>query len=229
MSSAYTLIPVLRTPTVDPGDKAVIDLYISGTGGLEKNKLVMNWANEELTADDPGKIKLGFEVAEAEEGGIGIGFVEDRELPESNVFSIDQAGATVSLPDWVCAPVEERTPGMSHTVYDGQGFDTAAPDSYKQIASETRGRHPPIRIEINIDEGAQPGDYPITFAFFYNSGIMEKPYFDRRELQLHVNNRRERWEPVPTYIAVAGGTAAVLSLISQSGFFTWASGYVPLL
>ncbi|WP_155119928.1 hypothetical protein [Haloarcula rubripromontorii] len=219
MPSGYTLIPVLQTPSVDPGGTAVIDLYISGTGEVENSKLVMIWGNRELSAEHPGSLKIGYDVSETEDGGAEVNFVEEGELPDGNEHDIDEIGAVVKLPSWMFTTVPQNFT-ESHDVFDNN-IMSEGPESYEQVLTEVGAHYPPFRLEMNISGDAKPGDYTITSVLAYNSGVMNQPYYDRRESELHVNNRRERWEPVPTLIAIGGGTAAVLSLISQTGFFNW--------
>lgn len=222
MSSAYTLIPVCQDPDVSPGETLIVDLYISGIGDLDKNKLYINFANENLADKaDPGEIKIGIGPQMIEERLVPT-FLDPEDLPSDNIYSVDGFGAIIGLPSWITSIANQRDSGPKRLGdEDYEEIELQDPEVYDPILTETRDGIPPIRLELNIDSNAKPGDYTLVFVLVYDSGFMNKKYFDRREVQIHVNTLRERWEPYPTGFAVAGAVAAVLSLIIQSGFFEW--------
>lgn len=54
MKPKYSLAPLVSRSEVDPGDVAIIDLFISGHGAVEENKIVLINSNVHLLADNPG-------------------------------------------------------------------------------------------------------------------------------------------------------------------------------
>lgn len=189
----YTLVPINRTPSVDPGDSIVIDLYLSGVGMIQNHKLHLTNSHIKLQEDRPGSVTTPF--VETDSGDLLVGQTAmEHEKPTQ--FPLNRTGHTMGLP----VTFFFETPDYNST--------------YPRIFSEVDvDSYPPIRIEMNTSAEIAPGDYNLTFVYTYGTEVFSKQ--DRRSVSIHVNNHREQLEPWPTRLAIAGAVAAVLSLILQ--------------
>lgn len=199
--SAYSLIIRNRTPTVRPGDKVEIDLFLSGYGIPEKNKLDIKWSSPYIiNRENAGFLEWCISLGEDTATGkimpltgtrfrqslkitpIGI----DTNLVQSFFF---KNPVTTDSPNFAFAPV------ISESLWDN---------------------NPPMYLSLNTANSAPPGDYDITFTFTY--GNEQNIFQDQKAARFHVTNW---WERNQGWIAIAGATIALLSLIATAVFSIW--------
>ncbi|NKE37130.1 hypothetical protein GWG54_15130 [Natronococcus sp. JC468] len=204
MDPSYRIIPVLQTSNVDPGESIEIDFFIDAIGDIDSNRLHVSYAYPELFQDEIGVASIGFSMDE--NGRLQPG-------QESDQMELGRGSNQWQFPSWFFEGVSSENQDPVTL-----GGKTPNQEHYPQKVCEVieaEKDHPPIKYQFNIDSDAPPGDYTITCIFTY--GKSSRTYSDREDIQIHVNNRRERWEPWPFRIAVMAGGAAVLSLIQQTG------------
>lgn len=208
MDPSYTLIPVLQTPEIDPGDIVEVDFYISAIGDIDKNRLHIVYAYDDLFAEDVGFLSPGVKGGVDESGRQGIIPKEDG---DDITWDLSSTGTQISLPSWFFLDMPSE-----HTKSGGLAGLEGHAEAYPQKVSEVRyGDFAPLEMKFNTTTEAAPGNYTITIIFSYESN--GELFTDREEVQFHINTFREQYEPIPTTIAVIAGIAAVLSLVYQSG------------
>lgn len=213
----YTIVPVLQTPQVNPGDSINIDIYITGAGQMSRNKLYLNYSYENVFQSSVGTISPGFKVEETE-GGTELRSKTELDDETELEWELGSVGNTIGLPDWIFHPIPDKATKTGQF----SGID-GAPETYPQRLSEVSLKgEPPLQLTLNTANGASDGDYDVTIVFIYKSG--KQIYRDERKVQFHVNNLREEYEPTPTIIAVMAGLAAVISLIYQTGVINYLLG-----
>lgn len=67
MSSDLTIIPVLNTPHVNPGEKIEIEFFFTGAGDIEKHKFFLSRLPKSIRADDRSRFTTG--IIDGEEDG----------------------------------------------------------------------------------------------------------------------------------------------------------------
>jgi len=210
----YTIIPIVRTPNINPGDTFEVDLYFSGAGYPNENKLAVYHSHPNLVnSENPGtftttiKWKDG-EIITGEDVLSDPSLTTQRDLDEygflakvSNAHFIPDTEINLNDPDsnWPYPPKSSEL-----------GNDGIAPMEYR----------------LNTAEDAAPGDYEISFVFTYGEeavGDELRINQDRQNVSVHIKNKREQLEPIPSIAAIAAALIALLSLIYTTGVFslTW--------
>lgn len=65
MNSSYNIIPRIRKPSINPGEKIEIEIFLSGYGNPDKNKFVINFSSPNLTkSEDPGYVQTSIRTLE---------------------------------------------------------------------------------------------------------------------------------------------------------------------
>ncbi|WP_226022490.1 hypothetical protein [Halomicrobium salinisoli] len=261
---AYRVIPIVRTDGVDPGEEFILDIYFSGSGKIDKQKLVVlfphknmidseapgtvrnnlagyvDWESNNLQSlitggildmyvelndnvdldeiDDLSELK-GLDIVDELSERYDLDVIEELDsIDEISAFDdvrvsedIDQTGLTIDVSDVYFAD-DLREYFNSPTMMD----------FYPQLFSEqSYDDYAPLQLKINTSEDAEPGDYtiPITFTFGADGYI----YQSSEDVNLHINNHRERLEPLPTWAGISAVVVALLSLLHQAGFFGFVS------
>lgn len=218
------IIPILQNPRVDRGEVVKIYIYISGAGdiggeehqGPKRIKIFHHYDN--LFAEDAGMGKIGFvpvresDIEQEETNFVGSdsssgwAVLPRDEAPESYRVDI-QVGSehsTIHLPDWVFEEVPVESEAVSSEIGHGSEQSTF-PD---KLAEAGWGGKPPVILELNIAEDAEPGDYDIDFVFSFTSD--GEIITEDDTVTFHVNNWIEEKQP---YLKWAVVTIALLGIL----------------
>lgn len=219
---AYRIIPIVKTPRIDPGDSFELDLYFSGYGKIEHQKMVVLFPYPEILNDEqPGVMRIGIGGHIDWANNAVRALVTGDKIKEQDDFErdhqLDQSGMTLNLPgaffadDLREARQQEMDIGTYPRIYSEQSFDGL----------------PPLRIKLNTKPDAESGDYtiPVTFTFGTDGYI----YQSSEDVTLHINNNREQLEPWVTRAGIATVFVALMSLVHQAGFLNWIPNLIPLL
>lgn len=219
-SPRYTIIPIVQTPKVNPGEEVEIELQISGYGKVERNKLHLthNQPNV-IDENEAGEISflIGGSVDQAnneltefvagEDALENIDDVEENLRDAAYSAELTQGGVTIIVnevgfvddPDWDLPEIEYDLP--------------------RTVLERTYNGLNPVKFKYNISNNANPGDYSIFATFTYYDG--ENINQSHKEITFHINNKREQLEPYYSYALVTGGVTALISLLADAGFIDW--------
>jgi len=191
--AAYSLVIRNRTPSVDPGDSIEMEIFLSGYGVPEKNKLHISWSSPYvIDRQDPGRVYAHrFDDPPIVEGQIRV---------IQMVVLISEIGASIIL----------------DTVYFIEAGSSVPQCGLRQVAGEgvwgAVEKAVPILLIINTDKKAQSGDYEVTFTFTYgDEGRLRQ---DHKVAPFHITSVWERWQWA---IYVGVGIAFLSLLISAFG------------
>lgn len=192
--TSYSIIARNRTPTINPGEILEIELFLSGYGIPEKNKLHVQWSSPYVVnAKDPGYIE---EWITAEPNG-SKGRINIRGSSEPRRIPLNETGATIRLQRYLFAEVQTVPEyGFANVAAEGKWEVEGIPEAV-----------PPFLFLINSDKKAQPGDYEVSFTFTY--GKYQDLLQDHRLVQFHVTSRLERLQ----WLLYLGVIIAFLSLV----------------
>lgn len=190
----YTIVPVLRTPSVSPSETVKIDIYIVGSGDIEDNRLDIAHVNPRVISEDFGTIKMA--LLKDPEGGIKTGKETNCYDSQRTNFNLNDTGGKFSFPqEYFSRSLDDEHPTLH--------FDTT-------LLETKHDEMPPIQYQLETASWATPGDYSLMMVFTYDDGS-GNIFRDIKDVTFHVDSFRERWKPYPT---VAGILAAFFALIS---------------
>lgn len=222
-SCKYAMLPVVKTPEVDKGDTVEIDVYFTGTGIPNRNKLYLSYNPKLIDEYDPGEVRtwigarsdngvltpISGDIPVSEFGEDAQVMTEDGPVSVSEVggilperFPIRTPGTTVFLLPTLFFQRE----GLDYTIYDNNSLQFSS-HMIKGIMSEaSHSGHAPIEIELHTDPSCSSGDYEIPLIFSYTND--EGVFIEKEVPKIHINsfyeaNKFELW-----------AVGAVFSLIS---------------
>lgn len=192
---SYTLLPVVHTPYVNPGDTVEMSLFLSGSGNVDKNKLDINHNHPAIIAEDPGIITSHISDAVEQTNHEFVGPAAGFDIAKSQ--EMNTYGMYINLAR------SYFIPDIRHDVPD-----RALPPG---VAEQNWESLPPISYELNIDKEAPPGNYKIFFTLSYeNDGVVHQ---DQKTVEIHVRNWVERNRTALRLIGIAGTLIAFFSLV----------------
>jgi hypothetical protein len=199
----HTLVLVNKTPRINPGEQVNIDIYLSGYGVPERNKLHIQWSSPHVVARDiPGHIE-GWLDHES----LGDGVIKPKKRSVPMTSEVDPIGITLGLPisyfiDVPREPRPEDAISLRQTASEGAWVEPSLEDSEPK---------PPISLTLNTAKDAQAGDYRIMFTLTYTN--KKRLRQDYKEVPLHITSKRERLQERWQWFVYVGVLAAILSLI----------------
>lgn len=209
----YTLIPIVRTPNVDPGDTFEVDLFVSGAGYPAENKLTTYHSHPNLVnQSNPGNLAVNI-------GWSNQGLVAGESAQSSEVHiserKLSPTGFIMEL---------SNANFCEYKLLDNYSENNSPDWSYPPKLSEhSHDDLAPLQYRLNIDENADPGDYEISFIFTYgeeSTGDDLQINQDRQDVSVHVNTRTEQLEPIPSIAVISGAVIALLSLLYTTGLLS---------
>lgn len=214
---AYDVIPIVRTPNIDPGESIDIGIYVSGYGDVDRSKVsIFHSQPQILDKENPGELKHnivgGLDKSSNEIQTLFTGDVIIEEGLDPTL-ELTQSGVTLSLSPIHFADDPGWGPPRGHSHY-------AKNETYPRILSETTfNSRSPVEITYFTSDQASPGDYEIHAVLTYGNG--EQTQQSKESVSVHINNRRERWEPVPTIAIILAALIALFSLMYDTGIFSY--------
>jgi len=198
MSAIYSIVTRNRSPRVNPGGKVEIEIFLSGHGVPDKNKLNIQWSSPYIiNKKDPGNVILC------------LGSIDDKTGKPSKTLElprpIDKIGMIISLNKLVF----KEMPSLAR-----KGDKEAIETELRPVVSEyawnetTGGFDPPILLKVNIAEDVPQGDYDISFTFTY--GNEQNLSQDHKSVQFHITSW---WERNQGWVTPIGVSIAFISLL----------------
>jgi hypothetical protein len=191
----YTIVTRNRTPTIKPGEIAEIEIFLSGYGTPEANKLYIQLSSPSVLNDiEPGALTSCIGLAKNQEGRIFA--VSGKSHLQT--FKLTKSGATIIL---------------NKGNFYRHGVKTDAPDYAisevgRVMAENIWDDEPPLLLRMNTSKKARSGDYDVTFTFTY--GKEESLWQDYKTVGLHI---KSRWERNQGWVVPIGVIFGFLSLI----------------
>lgn len=198
---AYSLILRNTSPIIDPGRTLRVEVYLSGYGTPEKNKLSMNWSIPDVIDDkDPGSVvhcvKATVDTATGKPKPLaGQVYTESRTIGKNGMEVVLNEGHFLDVPNLEGLPKH--------------GFSPV-------IAESGSGTSPPLLLSLKTAEHAPSGDYDVTFVLTYSSG--QSIHQDCKSTQFHVTSW---WDRNQAWIALCATLAALAALILTAVGAVW--------
>ena len=198
---AYSIIPRLRTPAVDPGEQIEIEVYLVGYGTPKQNKLYVGYSSPYVISEEnSGEFVFPIKVSKIGEVMQPVGGKDHLDY-----YKCDKIGTTVVLNEGYFLPVPESS---------SQG------DFLRVMSELSHDGYPPILIRLNTAKKARAGDHDIYLTLTY--GDQQQVLQDQKRVTFHVNSWWDRWKVpvtivgiilvVPTFVM---GIIGLVRLISQ--------------
>lgn len=224
MRPRYTVIPAVEQRRIEAGDPIRIDIYISGYGRVERNKLYIQQP-ELLDDSEPGDMtvsvrsgRIGGDVDELDSDDADLDFVREyvERQPVDGVFPFTGEGSLLTRP--LDQPANRVSLVPAFFLDDPDSFgelrrldDRRVEQVYPGVVAEGYfDGHPPIRLKLRTRGDVEPGDYSLKVVFTY--GDDADVYQDVQAVEVHVKTPRERMEPIPTLARIAAVAIAVTGL-----------------
>jgi len=180
---AYSIIPRLRTPAVDPGEQIEIEVYLVGYGTPEQNKLHVAYSSPYVISEEnSGELVSSIKVSKDETTGevqpvSGKGYLDH--------YKCDKIGVTVVLNEGYFLLVPESS---------SQG-------GFPRVMSELSwDGYPPILVRLNTAKKARAGDHDIYLSLTY--GDEQQVLQDQKRVTFHINSWWDRWKVPVTIIGI---------------------------
>jgi len=189
--SRYEIVPRVLTPEINPGDAAGVEIYVTGTGAIQKSKLVIIFPSAITSSDNPGE--LMFSVATKTDNATGKhSAIVGKDFQQ--VTKCDRYGIHLglSLAYFLDAPnkaVNDWTLPM-------------------KVGETTPANQAPIKLTLNTQEDAPAGDYDIQFVLTYL--VDDEIETSKEAVSIHVNSWTERHK---TTIVVVGIILAAVAIV----------------
>lgn len=201
LQCVYSLILRNRTPIVNPGETVNIEVYLSGYGIPEKNKLDIKWSSPYVVHDkNPGTVTYCIKLATDKTTGksqpvTGNQFLESLNLESVGIDAILNQGFFFNNPTVAEVDKSGFCPVVSENQWD---------------------KNPPLLLSLNTARNALSGDYDITFTFTY--GSEQNIHQDYKLTQFHITSR---WERNQAWITISATIVAFLALIATAIGSVW--------
>lgn len=162
-AGGYEIVPVVKTPSVRPGETVRIDVYCSGSGIPKENTLRVGCDADLVSRVAPGEGQVpNFWVATHGRGG--------NDEAEQYELAATDGGA-----DWTTerTAVADADTVVTEVTLNPVRFDRAPQpdnDTYTPSYRVSKRPHtfvPPAQVEIQTDEHCPIGEYEIPFTFAY--------------------------------------------------------------
>lgn len=193
----YTLVPIVQTPKIDPGDTIKIDIYLLGAGEIDDNRLDVVYEFDNLiNPKDRGEAESA--VAIDIDGNIKTGEdpIQD-DLIKTN-YELPTTGRRFSF--------SERL------INNNPNSETDFPPSK---LGQSHDGNAPLRLNIQTDGNADPGDYALPLIFTYKAG--DEIRQTQHHANIYVKSWVERHKIESTIAVIISGIVAVFTFISSFG------------
>jgi len=196
----YSLVPRNRNPLVHPGQTMEIEIFLSGYGMPEKNKLFIQWSSPSvINQNRPGELVSSIKCALDPTTGEMLVITGEKGL---ETFKLDPVGVVgcINKGHFLVAQREYSEFCLGH------------------VASEYAPKplQAPLLLRLNIDKDAPAGNYEVVFIFTY--GNEHELVQDYKSVPFHITSRWERNQAILYGAAVI--IAALTLLITAIWYFT---------
>lgn len=198
MRSAYALIPRLRKPSIDPGDKVEIEIFMTGYGPVKQNKLFISYSSPKLIdVENPGVLEYCISTAKDTRTGKIISPVSGKKYLKSHLC--DPVGLIVVLTEGYFLDIPKQSPPSN-----------AIP---MIMPEHTWDGMPPLLLALNTSKKTPPGDYDIYLVLTYSA--RKQILTDQKKVTVHVKSAVERHWKKATILAIAITAFSILLAIAN--------------
>jgi len=197
LKASYALICRARKPIIDAGGKVEIEIYITGYGHVEKNKLLIHPTTALLRPDDPGKIEYCIDAERDHDSGKLTGRVSAGANQLTGGL-LESSGSSVVL---------NQGNFMDNPTQVQDHHQTGLPQIMAELICD---KNPPILVTVNSPPDIHPGDYKVFFTLTYSDG--EDIAFDQKEVTIHVRTWTENHQKVVA-IALIASVISIFGLL----------------
>lgn len=192
---AYKLVTIVDKPSIDPGQSVNVNIYITGMGRIEKNKISVYVPPRLLNEKNPGIIG----------GTIGCKTTQEKEVKDIRgippnlihclndtcpVFSDYHQPFTSSGGFFNARLILRNCNFMAEpTIGENDAAPVIMAETEHGRGNETE-RKPPIYMVLNTAKNASPGDHKIEIVLTYSDG--SGWYQDTKEILIHITNPIEQ-------------------------------------
>jgi hypothetical protein len=205
LKSSYIIVPRILNPVIDAGETIIIEIYISGSGHIEKNKMNVNMPSKQLVdLQNPGTIYSDISLLQE------IATGKTQALRGKNI------------------PVESRVPphkldgyGVTIVINDAYFFETGSlgKNYAKGLAAieaeKLHDKMAPFVLEINTSRKARRGDYGIDISFTYSDGA--EMATDHKVVNVHITDWVEKYSKWLEIIGLGAALATIIGLLALYG------------
>ena len=220
MTGVYSIIPRVRTPSINAGDPIEIWVFLTGYGNnVKDNKFQISYASPIFAQDDTGKvgfIEFCIKVAKDVSGRITGVLSGDKEFrnPKTNEIVkavhrhlLDPVGTTVTINEGYFMSINEANR------LSGREVDET---NRVYLGDMTHDGHPPMLLRFSTLPNAPAGDHEIFLTLFYSVNSDLK--MDQKMVKIHVNSWIEKHARKLQWIAVVLGLSALVAATVQAIF-----------
>lgn len=195
--SSHVPIPILRTPTIDPGEEVTVDLFVSGAGDVDWCYLTVLHAHPEIVQQrDSGDLIRGVHIRNGEV----LRGTEDLAEVGLEKIGLNQTGCRIGIDTELLKKGSRDELGLLEQTHPQDDGD------------------PPFRLKLKTSDDAPPGgDYEISFILVYETA--EAIVTARAPVEVHVRTIREQHSKELVAATIAGAMIALISLVYSTGFF----------
>jgi len=202
----YSIITRARNYNIKGGGSIEIDIYLTGSGIPEANKLVLVWSSPNIIdASSPGIAK--YIIKEFKTRLNGKDMVVPLTEEEEQRIELSPHGNIFELPNAFFLPV---------------------PKSEDQLIPRIMGErihagHPPLSISLETLKTAKSGNYKIDIVLTYRYQNIFKQASDK--VEFHITNwwdRNQRWVGIAGIVSAI--TAFILLLLTFLNIFGFIGG-----
>lgn len=194
--AVYSIATRNRTPSVKPGGKVEIEVFLSGHGMPEKNKLFIGWSSPcIIDKKDVGVVTFC------------IKFATDKVTGKTQAVTGKSALQTYKLmPDGIIIILNKGYFSEKPLQPEDKEFSEFG---VPYVISEYMwDNEPPILLSINTAKDALPGDYNVTLTFTY--GNEQNLLQDHKVVQFHITSW---WERNQGWVVIASSIIAFAALV----------------
>jgi hypothetical protein len=187
----YNLVLRNKKPILNAGQTVEVEIYISGYGTPQKNKLHIQWSSGRIiNTKRPGVLEVWL----TGRTHIKTGLIVPIRLEKPQETPLDATGVTIRLaPHNFLVPLQES-----------QLEDFALGRVATEVMWDDK---PPFLLKLNTSTNVPSGDYQITFTFTYGNAYYLLQ--DSKVVQFHIRN----WVESHGWVVPAGYSIAFLSLL----------------
>jgi|GEM_PF-7092837 len=218
MTCAFSIIPRIRTPTINAGDTIEIEVFFTGAGKTEEEfyKFKISYSSPYVFEKDE-KGHVGYAEA-CISSGVEKGQVVAVAVGKNNIatFLLDEFGSNMMLPAGFFLSYEEfqntlKTMGRNDQLKQLQGIMglKEGQKTFLRFGECAWDAHPPLLMKLKTSPNAPSGDHNIYLTLFYLSAGEMKT--DEKIVGFHINSWIESHQRKLQWTAVILGLTALLA------------------
>lgn len=179
-AGGYELVPVVKTPSVRPGERVRIDVYCTGAGVPSGTELRVGCDAALVSSEDQGEGQVPNLWVASHGAAEGDAAARPEPVATDGGTDVETPGAGsrdeasdhgTGGPAAGDADRVTRTVSLNPVRFERSPTPDAAGDEPSYTVSETPTRFaPPAQVEILTDERCPAGEYEIPFSFSYPDG-----------------------------------------------------------